>query len=149
MMTNMHTWQCISDLCVCVLFFKQKTAYDLRISDWSSDVCSSDLANRGAQLFRSRGIAAGDTVAIWLKNCLEYFQIYWAAQRVGLYICPISSQLTAEESAYIANDSHARLLITHDEVPAAATLVRDRDALLLGVVDIFDLGSGQIGRAHV
>src|SRR3546814_8005309 len=26
-------------------FFKQKTAYDMRISDWSSDVCSSDLAN--------------------------------------------------------------------------------------------------------
>src|SRR3546814_8250341 len=39
-------------LCVCVLcvylfciffFFKQKTAYEMRISDWSSDVCSSDL----------------------------------------------------------------------------------------------------------
>src|SRR3546814_9489869 len=28
-----------------VFFFKQKTAYELRISDWSSDVCSSDLAN--------------------------------------------------------------------------------------------------------
>src|SRR3546814_4773174 len=28
----------------CVFFFKQKTAYELRISDWSSDVCSSDLA---------------------------------------------------------------------------------------------------------
>src|SRR3546814_14373185 len=27
----------------CVFFFKQKTAYELRISDWSSDVCSSDL----------------------------------------------------------------------------------------------------------
>src|SRR3546814_19718857 len=26
-----------------VFFFKQKTAYDMRISDWSSDVCSSDL----------------------------------------------------------------------------------------------------------
>src|SRR3546814_6286971 len=26
-------------------FFKQKTAYELRISDWSSDVCSSDLAS--------------------------------------------------------------------------------------------------------
>src|SRR3546814_5458654 len=25
------------------LFFKQKTAYEMRISDWSSDVCSSDL----------------------------------------------------------------------------------------------------------
>src|SRR3546814_4683724 len=27
-------------------FFKQKTAYDMRISDWSSDVCSSDLLGR-------------------------------------------------------------------------------------------------------
>src|SRR3546814_5343331 len=27
----------------CVFFFKQKTAYERRISDWSSDVCSSDL----------------------------------------------------------------------------------------------------------
>src|SRR3546814_5887104 len=26
-------------------FFKQKTAYEMRISDWSSDVCSSDLAH--------------------------------------------------------------------------------------------------------
>src|SRR3546814_12592490 len=29
-----------------VFFFKQKTAYEMRISDWSSDVCSSDLCNR-------------------------------------------------------------------------------------------------------
>src|SRR3546814_801648 len=31
---------------VCFFFFKQKTAYDVRISDWSSDVCSSDLVRR-------------------------------------------------------------------------------------------------------
>src|SRR3546814_7946424 len=30
-------------VCVFVFFLKQKTAYELRISDWSSDVCSSDL----------------------------------------------------------------------------------------------------------
>src|SRR3546814_7018353 len=29
------------------VFFKQKTAYEMRISDWSSDVCSSDLLIRG------------------------------------------------------------------------------------------------------
>src|SRR3546814_2713145 len=29
--------------CLIVFFFKQKTAYEMRISDWSSDVCSSDL----------------------------------------------------------------------------------------------------------
>src|SRR3546814_14294819 len=31
-------------LLLCLFFFKQKTAYEMRISDWSSDVCSSDLA---------------------------------------------------------------------------------------------------------
>src|SRR3546814_9293676 len=30
--------------CYVFFFFKQKTAYEMRISDWSSDVCSSDLA---------------------------------------------------------------------------------------------------------
>src|SRR3546814_6546406 len=48
---------------VCVFFFKQNTAYEMRISDWSSDVCSSDLrrplphrqdAETGAQAGRLR-----------------------------------------------------------------------------------------------
>src|SRR3546814_6153067 len=33
-------------LYICFFFFKQKTAYEMRISDWSSDVCSSDLRQR-------------------------------------------------------------------------------------------------------
>src|SRR3546814_11333689 len=33
----------MSDVGSSFLFFKQKTAYEMRISDWSSDVCSSDL----------------------------------------------------------------------------------------------------------
>src|SRR3546814_8581112 len=33
-------------LCAFIFFCKQKTAYEMRISDWSSDVCSSDLAHR-------------------------------------------------------------------------------------------------------
>src|SRR3546814_5002980 len=33
-----------------ILFFKQKTAYEMRISDWSSDVCSSDLEIGQAEL---------------------------------------------------------------------------------------------------
>src|SRR3546814_3265140 len=40
-------------LFVFVFFFKQKTAYEMRISDWSSDVCSSDLLVQG-QVFRHR-----------------------------------------------------------------------------------------------
>src|SRR3546814_6858383 len=37
---------CHAVVCVVVFFFKQKTAYEMRISDWSSDVCSSDLPGR-------------------------------------------------------------------------------------------------------
>src|SRR3546814_13415352 len=33
-----------------MFFFKQKTAYDMRISDWSSDVCSSDLEHTGGAI---------------------------------------------------------------------------------------------------
>src|SRR5881392_2834051 len=36
-------------LSVVVFFFKQKTAYEITHSDWSSDVCSSDLAERQAE----------------------------------------------------------------------------------------------------
>src|SRR3546814_10230525 len=43
-----------------VFFFKQKTAYEMRISDWSSDVCSSDLREQGqpaghAEFLRQHG----------------------------------------------------------------------------------------------
>src|SRR3546814_4819964 len=34
------------DIVTCLFFFKQKTAYEIRISDWSSDVCSSDLTQQ-------------------------------------------------------------------------------------------------------
>src|SRR3546814_33783 len=34
---------CCLHFCLFFFFFKQKTAYEMRISDWSSDVCSSDL----------------------------------------------------------------------------------------------------------
>src|SRR3546814_3997422 len=59
-------------MCLCI-FFKQKTAYEMRISDWSSDVCSSDLRRLG--LSRSAvqerlkrlerdGVIAGYTVTL-------------------------------------------------------------------------------------
>src|SRR3546814_5076777 len=49
----------------CVFFFfKQKTAYEMRISDWSSDVCSSDLGYRAAFIdaaeYRSKRESKGD-----------------------------------------------------------------------------------------
>src|SRR3546814_8740873 len=63
-------------------FFKQKTAYEMRISDWSSDVCSSDLAIdlpddvsvlRGKQDWREKphSIWYHRTTGIWQPVWLE------------------------------------------------------------------------------
>src|SRR3546814_2224002 len=51
----------VCDVCTLyVFFFKQKTAYEMRISDWSSDVCSSDLAgNRAAGEIGQRAAQPG------------------------------------------------------------------------------------------
>src|SRR3546814_9955338 len=42
-----------------IFFFKQKTAYEMRISDWSSDVCSSDLLARRRPECRRTPYSAG------------------------------------------------------------------------------------------
>src|SRR3546814_14595762 len=47
-------------LCCLFFFFKQKTAYEMRISDWSSDVCSSDLLLAAEGVALAGGTDAGD-----------------------------------------------------------------------------------------
>src|SRR3546814_3495992 len=47
----------VVDIIFCIVFFfKQKTAYEMRISDWSSDVCSSDLKRKSNK--RASGASA-------------------------------------------------------------------------------------------
>src|SRR3546814_2058028 len=47
----------VCDDCFC---FKHKTAYEMRISDWSSDVCSSDLGGLHREAAGDDAVAAGD-----------------------------------------------------------------------------------------
>src|SRR3546814_4446184 len=58
----------------CVFFFKQKTAYGMRISDWSSDVCSSDLPQheRASQLFSGR---YGGLMGVELDPRIDVFEV--------------------------------------------------------------------------
>src|SRR3546814_4241173 len=63
----------------CVFFFKQKTAYEMRISDWSSDVCSSDLplfAEKARQLLTQDKVAAvfGCWTSVSRKSVLPVFK---------------------------------------------------------------------------
>src|SRR3546814_10561352 len=57
----------------CVFFFKQKTAYEMRISDWSSDVCSSDLQGTAPMSTEVKVPTLGEsvteaTIGEWLKK---------------------------------------------------------------------------------
>src|SRR3546814_9127850 len=67
-------------LFICIFFFKQKTAYEMRISDWSSDVCSSDLVRRGMQ----------EDLARTLRQPLQQTQVVVPERRVvpGLGVTP-------------------------------------------------------------
>src|SRR3546814_17777129 len=47
-----------------IFFFKQKTAYEMRISDWSSDVCSSDLISRSASGSCASNSLTADTAGL-------------------------------------------------------------------------------------
>src|SRR3546814_5808211 len=55
---------CFSVLFLLFFFFKQKTAYDMRISDWSSDVCSSDLTGLARPSLYN---AFGDKLSLYRK----------------------------------------------------------------------------------
>src|SRR3546814_5881439 len=70
-----------------VFFFKQKTAYEMRISDWSSDVCSSDLIGvRRVGAFNEQGvldrIQAGFQRIIGIDQCqINVWQYTWQSSR--------------------------------------------------------------------
>src|SRR3546814_7080757 len=56
---NIFWFVCVVLFCIFIFFFfKQKTAYEMRISDWSSDVCSSDL---GAAMTKRESYASPGT----------------------------------------------------------------------------------------
>ena len=83
-----------------------------------------ERSNQGAHLFRSLGLARGDSIALMMDNNARYFEICFAAQRCGLFFTAMSSRLSTQEAEYILEDCGARLLI------ASASLAGQAAALL-------------------
>src|SRR3546814_21058280 len=65
-------------MCLFLLFFKHKTAYEMRISDWSSDVCSSDLASG----FAEDALLQPTLLAAFPRQMTERFQPTILAHRL-------------------------------------------------------------------
>src|SRR3546814_17074083 len=64
-------------------FFKQKSAYEMRISDWSSDVCSSDLPRARKEAPFDYAACAKEVVKQWGVEGLAPFRTTTAARDVG------------------------------------------------------------------
>src|SRR3546814_8158840 len=78
----------------CFFCFKQKTAYDVRISDWSSDVCSSDLK----EFCMARAYGAN-------ASLLAAFESTYGSTPVdGYWQLPFVSTALGSEQGLIAND---------------------------------------------
>src|SRR3546814_1428045 len=72
---------CVYCFKVCVFFFfKQKTAYEMRISDWSSDVCSSDLFDGRGAASASRAFAKN---ILFNFHCHTHHELNPRSSRIG------------------------------------------------------------------
>ena len=69
-------------------------------------------SNRLAHLLRSAGLKRLDHYAIFMENHPRFVECCAAGERAGLYYTCVNSYLTADELAYIVNNSLSRVLIT-------------------------------------
>lgn len=68
-------------------------------------------SRRIADLLWDLGLRPGDHVAVLMDNQLEFFDVYWAAMRSGLYLTAVSPFLTVREATYILANSESQVLI--------------------------------------
>ena len=68
----------------------------------------------------SRGIGAGDVVAVLMKNSAAFLDIAFAVSHIGAVFLPINFRLSSDEVAYIVENSGARLLIADEEFSSTA-----------------------------
>src|SRR3546814_8764254 len=92
----MYCYVWIYDMVVvlCFFFFKQKTAYDMRISDWSSDVCSSDLFDAIAQ---ATGITRATIYRRWPTKAHLLSCIANEDEGTGVHFIDVSDRERSEE----------------------------------------------------
>jgi len=81
-------------------------------------------SRRCAAALVAAGLRPGDVVAVFLENHLRYFELLWAAHRVGLYYTTISRHLKREEAQYIIEDCDARLLFYSSHTQGELDLAR-------------------------
>lgn len=76
--------------------------------------------NRLARALRSRGVEAGDSLAIMMANRPEFPESVYTALRIGVRFTTINWHLTGEEAGYILNDCEAKVFVADARFAEAA-----------------------------
>jgi long-chain acyl-CoA synthetase len=79
-----------------------------------------ERCNRLAHLLRAHGLRPGDHYSIFMENHPRYLETCGAGERSGLYYTCVNSHLTADELAYIVDNSESKVLITSRAKQAVA-----------------------------
>lgn len=74
-------------------------------------------SRRVAALLRDAGLRRGDGVALVLPNRPEFFEITWGCQLSGLYYTAVNTHFTADEVAYVIDDSDAKAVFVDASEP--------------------------------
>jgi len=85
-----------------------------------------ERSNRLARLLQTQGVRRGDTVALLMENNPRFMEVVWAARRSGLYLTAVNRYLTADEAAYIIDDSDAAVLISSQAMAEVAAALPAR-----------------------
>ena len=103
------------------------------------------LANQGAQFLRKSGIENGDVIALWAPNSIEFMTVYWAAQRAGVYICPLPTHLSVEDADYILKDCGAKMLILSSAIASANAFISEHQSASADPLQICSLHTESSG----
>ena len=95
---------------------------DVQVHDYMSFYRSA-LGLSGA--LGARGVAPGDRVALFMRNCPEYLLGFYGAWAAGAGVVPINAKLHAKEAAYILENSGAKLALVTPELGAELAKVSD------------------------
>lgn len=85
----------------------------------------NDRSNQCANLFASLGLGKDNAIALFMGNGPDYFYATWGAQRSGLYYIPISTHLSAAETAYIVQNCEAQVMVVSYALRDVARQIRD------------------------
>lgn len=93
-----------------------------------------NLSNRLAGSLEREGISKGDRIALYLKNCVEYVIADLAILKLGAVKVPLNEFQSANDVAYILDDTQASTLIAHRELlDGVADTIRANRAVTLTI----------------